>query len=1222
MDFHHAGVPLDHFPTNAVGQEYANINNVLVDGGSHYGVSALCFDRQEELLWMGNRGGHVTSYYTSALQKYTSFQVHATDEIRHLLTVDAGVLSLTSGLLRLNIRRGLIAYSHVSPHMTAMQCMSLAGTGGGADKLLMGGDQPLVLRLDLNTGQEEATMEVGPDGCAIIRNHPRFLAFGDYKGKRGFTVYINCVCRMTCDRLLMVYDLRMMRNMTPIQMVFPPVLLRFLPAFSSRICVVSQLGQFQLMDIGSNGPTYLHQVDTSGQELLAFDTSSSCQALAFGDNAGECSYLHLYGASDSIIFNSFSRQTEFADTVESLPHLDFSDELTPLSTIPMPHCATKLLSDWPPELCKVVYRYVYIYICTRRTPPIDPLILNSMKMVGSIGYAPNPGNRLRNQTPYITGSKTSKDSSPSSPGDEEETVPQHYLKIELKMNKMAYEEIDFNRYNRTSFAGLEANLPNSYNNNMIQKSLSIHQLNCVVQVLYYIEPLRSALLNHLCDREFCLSCELNFLFHMLDSAQGLPCQVHFFVAVSKEEPQMSPYISITAVTMSTILVLFMGVCVVINGVFDPQANNFLRAFRTIPEASALGLIVNDLGEARKKCNLPRLVQSWTRFILQQINTEMGGNSEPEVSSDAERPTTAKTLFGGMVMCVNKCKCGNMTEQKATSMLCSLSYPSDMGKLPQPQYSFLDILRRSLSLDQHMQSWCDTCEKYQYMQHTKKYVELPDILVVTCGLDNQADQNFWKSQLGFVNDATEQSSMAKMLMEGSALGKKPCRYGSQCTRSDCKFYHIPPSTSQKSSGSWVPTQLQLVMQEEEIIVREVLEGADSGHTYQLTAVVSVVTDLKDQGRDNIVSCIKVGPIYHTRLKGSPTSQWYLFNDFCILPISQVGWYIDPWRNCLYVHWTCVRLEEAVFQNLDWKSPCVLYFTKANLTEAHPSKGRSQISAKVFHEDVSLGARSPATGPHVFTPLSPGEALPTLVAMDAEFVTLNQEEAEIRSDGTRSTIRPGHFSVARISCIRGDGPLEGIPFIDDYISTQEQVVDYVTKFSGIKPGDLDATVSSKHLTTLKRTYLKLRYLIDSGVKFVGHGLKNDFRVINLVVPPDQVLDTVHLFQIPNRRMVSLRFLAWHFLACTTLMRANSLKHVCGWLLGWAMWSSDLRIQAETHDSIEDAKTALQLFKKYQQLETEGKVKEALKKLYEVGRNLQWQVPDSIPQSSPSVQIARCT
>lgn len=65
-----------------------------------------------------------------------------------------------------------------------------------------------------------------------------------------------------------------------------------------------------------------------------------------------------------------------------------------------------------------------------------------------------------------------------------------------------------------------------------------------------------------------------------------------------------------------------------------------------------------------------------------------------------------------------------------------------------------------------------------------------------------------------------------------------------------------------------------------------------------------------------------------------------------------------------------------------------------------------------------------------------------------------------------------------------------------------MDHLTRFSGITPEDLDPSASRHHLLAQRIVYLKLRHLIDRGVTLVGHGLKKDFRIINVFVPPAQV------------------------------------------------------------------------------------------------------------------------
>lgn len=412
------------------------------------------------------------------------------------------------------------------------------------------------------------------------------------------------------------------------------------------------------------------------------------------------------------------------------------------------------------------------------------------------------------------------------------TVPKRYRKIGIKLSKLGSDDFDFDRYNLTSFCGLEASLPNSYSNSMLQ-------------VLYYTEKLRIMMLNHTCIRENCVCCELGFLFHMMDVGGGMPC----------------------------------------------QTSNFLRCLRTVSEASALGLIFHDQATVWKSNRACRLVQSWNRFILQQIHAQSStmmnhrptskgsallaakgchssssssGNgtpaSSPAKSATKGRPATTtpdaaslfSTMFGIKQEKCNLCsRCKHTKVHEDTLHLCNLVYPdlpatALKGDHQTPQAeallggaakrTFGQVLCNSLNPEQSTPAWCDSCSKYQQTLQTRKVKELPFILAVNCGMDNPADVGFWQTQLEILHGETlltsrpddasapkedESNGGPTTVMPRPPYGAKACRYAESCSRADCKFWHpnldlgvegqllVDIGAKCEAAGvSWIPMEIDL------------------------------------------------------------------------------------------------------------------------------------------------------------------------------------------------------------------------------------------------------------------------------------------------------------------------------------------------------------------------------------------------------------------------------
>lgn len=153
----------------------------------------------------------------------------------------------------------------------------------------------------------------------------------------------------------------------------------------------------------------------------------------------------------------------------------------------------------------------------------------------------------------------------------------------------------------------------------------------------------------------------------------------------------------------------------------------------------------------------------------------------------------------------------------------------------------------------------------------------------------------------------------------------------------------------------------------------------------------------------------------------------------------------------------------------------------------------------------------------------------VAMDCEMVGIG--------DGTESML-------ARVSIVNR----HGFCVYDKYVKAREPVQDYRTKVSGIRPHDLE---NGEEFEVVQKEVAE----ILKGRTLIGHALKHDLDVLYLSHPRKHLRDTSR------------------FKTFRQLSRGNtpSLKKLSLELLG-------REIQTGEHNSVEDARAAMQLYVLY--------------------------------------------
>ncbi|CZR51913.1 related to PAN2-component of Pab1p-stimulated poly(A) ribonuclease [Phialocephala subalpina] len=1022
--------------------------------------STFAFDTSQELLWVGNQFGRVWSFYSTELQRYTSFKC-GDGPVRQLLFHEKGVIALCPRSVHMALRRGPPIWHIVHEDMKDLQCMSF--TSRGNTEILVAGLQDRMFVIDAEKGT--ITRQIPSIDHYTIMKRSRYicaatgsgeihlldpktfelqetkfkahaLRINDMDAQHDFVVTCGYAMRQgqipMLDPMVNAFDLKNLKQMHSVSFPSGAAYVRLHPRLSSTIIIVSQYGQIHEVDLLNPDSSKFKQANVLTY-LSMIEMAPSGEALVLAD--GECN-LHLWGSRAKIRFAEISNPVEFADPEEPALQVDWNNE-TPLSTVGMPYYRENLLSAWPSHL---------IHEVGAPPPKFDPQFLSKLSMGYGGYYGRVSATMRRNQVedtravekapinltaPRFLSEKARENQNNTVQerriSDVAEAlgaiglkseVPMIYRNVEIKYSKFGIDDFDFGFYNHTLYSGLETHISNSYANSLLQ-------------VLHKTPMIRNLALQHtssICVSDMCLLCEMGFLFDMLEKAQGNVC----------------------------------------------QATNLLKTFSSNPLAAQHRLLEEDAPTS----SLTEMLQKLNRFFLERMAHDWRGLTPHNPQFEQIMSTSMRTTV------------------RCTKLMVRNARP--------PRPSFSEILKQSIEHDETSRGWCIHCQRHQPLATRKTIHNAPPVLLLNAAVKSPEAKQYWS---------------------------------------------IP---------GWLPEEIGIIIQEGQFFCyeRDDLKSLLQRRQVEVYSLIGFAAEI-DSGQHQKPHLVSLINVAHSQPVAPGESQWHLFNDFL-------------------VH--AVKTEDALTFYPTWKLPSVIAYQNKRFINKIDHAWKQHLDIGLLYGDHNRNL-----GEKTYRVLSPQEAPGegTIIALDTEFVAIRQPEIEVNADGARETIRPKVHALARVSVVRGSGEDEGLPFIDDYIISKEPIVDYLTSYSGIVQADLDPKLSKRNLIPLKIAYKKLWILLNLGCKFLGHGLKQDFRVTNIHIPKAQIIDTIEIFyKSAFRRKLSLAFLAWKVL------------------------NED--IQQGTHDSIEDARTALKLYKKYLEFQDAGILETMLQDIYREGTQVQFKPP----------------